>query len=144
MELGNIIDGERTWPVKFGEDGEVEMRYVPKAELVAIRKKATKTDWSAHRPVETLDEMEQNRLLGRAAVRGWKNLTVGGEPFPYSPENCDMLMARSYDFSDFVNLVCTRIGFFREQKEEESKKKSAPTPDGPDGTPKDGASSAGR
>lgn len=127
MELGRLTQEDITRWVPFGEDGEVLMRYVSKEELIRLRKEATKLDWANNRPVETLDELEQNRLLGRAAVRDWRNLTVGREPFNYSPENCDLLMRRSFDFSDFVNLTCTQMRFFIEQKEEESKKKSANT-----------------
>ncbi len=131
MELGRLTDEDITRWVPFGEDGEVLMRYVSKEELIKLRKKATELDWAKNRPVETLDELEQNRLLGRAAVRDWRNLTVGGQPFDYSPEHCDLLMRRSFDFSDFVNLACTQMRFFIEQKEEKSKKKSANTSDGP-------------
>lgn len=130
MELGPLTEDEITCWVPYGKDGRVLMRFVTLEELNALRKKATERTWIEHRLVEEKDTVKENVLLGRAAVRDWDNLTVGGEHFPYSEEKCDLLMKRSYEFSDFVNLVCIQIRFFVKEQEDESKKKSEGGPSG--------------
>ena len=130
MELGDLKKKDITHEVPFGKDGKVLLRYVIKSELLAIEEEAGKKDWAKGAPTPGQRKVEANRLLGRAAVRGWSNLTVGGEEFPYSPENCDLLMEKSYDFSDLVNIACVQIGFFEAGKEEDSKKKSGPMSSG--------------
>lgn len=123
MELGNLNIELEVW-VSFGEDGEILVRYIPKDELLAISEKATKRKWINHRMVEEVDPMLANRILGRAAVRDWKNLTVGGEPLPFSQENLDMLMGKSYVFSNFINQIATDIQAFIEQRREDEGKNS--------------------
>ncbi len=123
MELGNLGAELEVW-ASFGEDGSVLVRHIPKDELLAISKKATKRRWSSHQMIEEVDPILANRLLGRAAVRDWKNLTMGGEPFPFTPENLDMLMDRSYQFSNWVNQVVTDVQTFLETRREESEKNS--------------------
>lgn len=123
MELGNLDRDVAAW-VPFGDDGEVRIKYIPKDELLSISEKATKRKWINHRMVEEVDPMLANRILGRAAVSDWKNLTVGGELLPFSEENLDMLMGKSYVFSNFVNQVATDIQSFMEQRQEDEGKNS--------------------
>ncbi len=109
MEIGALKrDDFEVW-VRF-MDAEVLVRYVSLEELQRIGKKATRREWDGkHRPLETMDALEANRLLGRAAVRGWKGLTVDGAEFPFSPENRDLLMTRWSDFAKFVGDACTDL-----------------------------------
>lgn len=123
MELGNLDRDLEVW-VPFGDDGEVLIKYVPKDELLSISEKATKRKWNNHRMTEEVDPTLANRILGRAAVRDWKNLTVGGEPLPFSCDNLDMLMGKSYVFSNFINQVATDIQAFIEQRKEDEGKNS--------------------
>lgn len=124
MELGNLTQEEITAWVPYGKDGKVLMQYIARRKLEEIKKLATVNEWHNHRMVERIDIVKQNQLLGEASVKDWKKLTVGGKPFPFSPENRDLFMEKSYEFSDFVNLVCVEMGCFIEEKKEESKKKS--------------------
>ncbi len=130
MELGEITQDELTCWAPFGDDAEVQIRFITREELDRLKRKVTTKTFRRGQILEDIDTIEFNRLLGRAAVRGWKNITVGGRPFEYSPENCDILMTRSYEFSDFVNDKCVEINTFIETRGEESKKKSGPTPAG--------------
>ena len=95
-------------------------------DLNKIERAAVKIDWKKHRMVEESDEIKRNKLLARRVVKGWENLTVGGKEFPYSQENCDFLMAKSYQFSDFVNVTCVEMTCFVEEKHCDAKKNSEP------------------
>lgn len=130
MEIGDIKQDELTCWAGFGEDAEVLLRYISRDELDRIRRRVTKQIFKRGQMFEDTDSMQFNVLLGRAAVRGWRNITVGGKPFQFSPENCDLLMNRSYEFSDFINEKCVEISAFIEEEEAKSGKKSGPTPDG--------------
>jgi len=130
MELGDLKKTDITHWLPFGADGRVLIRYVIKKELMAIEEEANRPSMSQGPLPVSQKKAEENRLLGRAAVRGWENLTVGGKAFEYTPENCDLLMEKSYDFSDFVNLACVQIGLFETRQEEELKKNLKPTSDG--------------
>jgi hypothetical protein len=119
-------------------DAEVLVRYVPLEELRDIGSRATKRTWEglrtpSNRPVETLDAALANKLLGRAAVRGWRGLSMNGEEFPYTPENCDFLMARWLEFSKFVNEACLDLQALQEQERKRVGKDSGLT-SGQEGT----------
>jgi phage pi2 protein 07 len=124
MEIGALKrDDFQVW-VLF-EDAEVLVRYVSLEELREISKKSTKVSWDRRsRKTEETDSMEANRLLGRAAVRGWKDITMGGEEYPYNEENCDFLMTRWTEFIKFVNDVCVDLQALVEHEKEERKKNS--------------------
>lgn len=101
-EIG-VFDGERKKWIPFDEDTEVLVKLVTKEELRAIANKSAKM---GQKSAEAAD-----KLLGRAAVLGWRKfddpthpgLVVGGQPLEFTPENIDMLMTRSIEFSRFVN-----------------------------------------
>ena len=119
-----MTNNDLTCWVPFGKDGRVLIRYVAREELRNIEKKATERFLFEGQVVTEVDEIKKNVLVGRAAVKGWEALTVKHEDFPYSPENCEMLMRRSYDFSDLVNIACVNVRAFIEKREEQGKKKS--------------------
>lgn len=129
MEIGRIVEEEEitAWvPYVVDDeptDAEVLLAFIPFDELSEIQGKATKRRWIKRQLVEEPSPVKGNVLLGRKVVRDWKGFTFKGKPFPYSPENCDLLMRRDYDFIGFVNGKCTEMSNFMEAKEEESKKK---------------------
>jgi hypothetical protein len=127
MDIGALRqDDYQVW-VPF-QDAEVLVRYVSLDGLRNIAKKATRITWDRrHRKVEELDPGESNRLLGREAVRGWKGITMEGEEYPYTPENCDFLMQRWAEFSRFVNDVCVDLQGLMDAEREEKVKNSALT-----------------
>lgn len=122
MEIGNIQADELTVDLKFG-DATVKIKYIDSVELKNILRKSQKTEWKKHKPVTVEDDAEANKLLGRAAVKGWDKITTNGKPFPYSQLNCDLMMKKSYEFSAFVNDACTEMENFKVEQNEETKKK---------------------
>lgn len=127
MEIGALSKEDfRAW-IPF-MDAEVLIRHVSMGELREIAKLATRTTWDRkHQKTEEMDAGESNRLLGRAAVHGWKGLTMNGQEYPYSPENCDFLMSKWLEFSRFVNDVCTDLQALVEGELEEIRKNSGLT-----------------
>jgi hypothetical protein len=106
-------------------DAEVLMRYVGLDELRAIQASATRKSLEGGAGLrEELDHAEANRLLGRASVRGWQGFTLNGEEFSWSPENCDMLMARWTEFARFVGEGALDLVKLEEARQRESEKKS--------------------
>ena len=104
------------------------MRYVGLDELRRIRQHATLRRWDLEKePVESVDQAEESRLLGRAAVRDWKGLTLKGEDFPYSAENADLLMARWSEFAQMVGEVALDLVRLEDERLALSKKKSLTT-----------------
>ncbi len=113
-------------------DAEVMVGYVGLDQLRSIRQRATLRTWPTAgqrqgEPEESLDHAEAGRLLGRAAVRGWQGLTLEGEVYAYSPERCDLLMARWSEFARFVGEVSLDLAGLMERSMEQSKKKSMST-----------------
>ncbi len=108
MEIGALTeDSFEVWmPFK---DAEVLVRHVPFDELKEIEKTATEVFARGGRPMEATDQVEVSRLIGRRAVKGWRGLTMKGEAFPYTEENCDLLMTRWTEFNQFVNRACVDL-----------------------------------
>jgi hypothetical protein len=104
----------------FG-DAEVLIEYVPRDELHKLGKKARTIAFEKHQKVEEMDPVEGDRLLGRRAVKDWRprpghdGFTMGTDaegkaiPFPYSPENCDLLMTKWTAFAKFVNEIAVDL-----------------------------------
>jgi hypothetical protein len=127
MEIGALKNDDFQAWMPF-MDAEVLIRHVPVEELQVIQRKATRVTWDGkHRKAETVDAAEANRLIGRSAVRGWKGITMDGEEFPYSGENCDFLMSRWLEFSRFVGEACLDLQGLVEAERREKEKNSALT-----------------
>lgn len=117
-----IFDEEMTRWIQFDEDTEVFIRFVGKEDLRKIFKKAERTA-----KLTGADSTElSNRELGRLCVMGWRKidehdhpgLIIKGKPLQFSPDNIDMLMKRSLDFSRFVNENAIDSRLFLEEEEE--------------------------
>jgi len=124
-----IFDDERTKWIQYDEDAEVLIRFVGREELRKIQRKAEKT---ANLTGADANDIA-NQKLGRAAVLGWRKigdnnhpgLIVKGEPLPFTPENIDMLMRRSLEFSRFVNDNSIDSKQFLEEEKEKKESKNA-------------------
>ena len=122
-----IFNDERSKWIQFDEDTEVLVRFIGRQELRKMQRKAEKT--ANLIGVDVNDIL--NQKLGRAAVLGWRKmndhkhpgLIIKDQPLPYTPENIDMLMTRSLEFSKFVNdnAVDSKL-FLEEEKETEETK----------------------
>jgi len=110
--MGNFdfTEGEKRKWIQFDSDSEVEIKLITKQELREIVKTAAK------RAKLTGEDQADiaDRLLGRAAVKGWRKvgqpdhpgLLANGEPLPFTLENIDRLMTKSLKFSRFINETC--------------------------------------
>jgi hypothetical protein len=115
-------------------DAEVLLRYVSLEELEKVRRKATASRWDRKGPkAESMDPLEANRLLGRAAVRGWRGITLEGEDYPYSEEHCDFLMTRWSEFAKFVSEAALDLRRLAEEERADRGNASGLT-SGPGGT----------
>ena len=128
-EIGNL-DGEMSAWFEFKGDGEVEIAFMPKDKFARIIKKHTRISYKRGQQREITDDDKVNTEVGRLVVRTWRKLTQDGKPFPYSQDNCDLLMRKSYEFSNFVSERCVEMEEFTEERDEEAVKKSVPTPSG--------------
>lgn len=109
--------------IQFDEDTEVLIRFVDKEELAGLIRKANEVA----QKVKTPQNMAYDMFLGKKAVLGWRNikdhnhpglLLPGGEPISFTPENRNMLMTRSRDFSEFVFQKSTNSALFLESAPE--------------------------
>lgn len=110
MEVGNIFNDNLMKELPYGDDAIVTLRYIARNEINRIEKQGANDTMS-------------NVLLGRASVKGWENIEVDGNKIDFNQKNLDLLMNRSYDFSNFVNINCIIMSNFIEEKQEEIKKK---------------------
>lgn len=128
MDIGPLRKEDYTVWVPFMEDAEVLVRHVTTTELVDINREATVASWDMKSSrSESLDAALAARLLGRAAVRGWRGITMDGEEFPYSTGNCDFLMSRWPEFSRFINSASTGLAALAAQERRHAEKKSSLT-----------------
>lgn len=110
--------------IQFDEDTEILLRYVDKEELAGLIRKANEIS----QKLKTQQNMAYDMFLGKKAVLGWRNikdhnhpglLLPGGEPISFTPENRNMLMTKSRDFSEFVFQKCTDASLFLASAPEE-------------------------
>lgn len=105
----------------------VSLSFLSRETLQAIRKKATKTTFKKHQPVESLDDDLFLELYVKAAIKGWKGLTLSylqnlapvelagmdlTQELEYSEENALYLMKNSGQFDSFVSDVVSDLGNF--------------------------------
>lgn len=106
-------------------DTKVLLGYISPDTLKRILKETTTVKYSRkHGKTEKINNEAFAVALGREAVKGWENITLKSEPFPYTPENCDILMAGWVEFSAFVIDACSDMANFQEEVREEDVKKS--------------------
>lgn len=128
MELG-IFDEEKTKWIQYDEDTEVCIKHTGKEVLKAINTKAAKIAKLTGADYGGVN----NKLLGRATVHGWRKiddhnhpgLMLKKQPLSFTPENIDMLMKKSLEFSNFVNENCLDSKLFLNSEEEKEDTKNA-------------------
>ena len=120
-QLG-VFENDRIKWFPFDEDTEVCIKHVGKEELNKIRGKAVKAAKLAGADIAAV----MNQRLGKAAVLGWRKveepehpgLIINGQPFPFNDQNRDFLMAKSLEFSNFVNETAINSREYLEGVEE--------------------------
>ncbi len=134
MEIGVLTKSNplQAW-VPFGDDCEILIEYVPRSDLQVIYRKATKTIYKNHQKTEEYDQTEGDKLLSRRAVKDWrasqggKGFVNDGQPFPFTPENVEILMTKWNEFARFVNDACCSLETLVQQGKEAVEKNSSIT-----------------
>lgn len=100
-----------TFDLGDGRGCELLIRYLTPAEHAAARRKCRKIDML--RSGDDTDDEKWHEFLCAEVVRDWRGIVDrAGNPVPATAENRAML-ARSYSFMAFVNLMCVSEGQFR-------------------------------
>ena len=106
-------------------DAEVLLAFADIDELEKIVKRNTTFKYKgAHKKSENTDSIAVVKAVGKLVVKDWKGITLEGEEFPYTEENCDMLMSRWPAFAGFVQDASMDLANFGEQEREADEKNS--------------------
>lgn len=107
---------------------EVQLSFLSRDTLVAIRKKATKTSFKNRQVSEELNDELFLQLYVDACVKGWKGLKLSyleqlapvdltgqklDAELEYTPENALFLMKASSAFDSWVSEQVTDLGNFQ-------------------------------
>lgn len=109
-------------------DFKIDISFLSRETLVALRKKATKQTYKNRQPVEELDEDLFLKLYVQACIKGWKGLKLsyleqlapvdltGQNPddeLEYSEDNALSLMKGSTNFDAFISETVSDLGNFQ-------------------------------
>ena len=112
-------------------DFKVQIAFLSRETLQAIRKKSTKTSFKNRQPVEELNDDLFLELYVKASLKGWDGLKLkyleqlapvdltGQDPdveLEYSEENALYLMKNSSNFDSFISEQVTDLGNFSTSK----------------------------
>lgn len=109
-------------------DLTVDVAFLSRETLVALRKKATKHTFKNRQPVEELDDDLFLQLYVQACIRGWKGFKLAyleqlapvditgqslEDELEYSEENALFLMKSSTNFDAFISDTVSDLGKFQ-------------------------------
>ena len=112
-------------------DFVVSVTFLSRESMQTMRKKATKTTYKKHQPVEEIDDTLFLELYVKSTINGWKGLKLkyleqlapvdlSGQDLEaeleYSEENALYLIKNSSAFDSFVNEQVTDLGKFSNNK----------------------------
>jgi hypothetical protein len=112
-------------------DFKIQIAFLSRETLQAIRKKSTKTSFKNRQPVEELNDELFLELYVKNAVKGWSGLKLkyleqlapvdltgqdADAELEYSEENALYLMKNSSNFDSFVSEQVTDLGNFSASK----------------------------
>ena len=124
----------RTIKVKYIDDFEIEIRYLPRSEMRRIGEKATDWFWDQkdHTRKEKMNSEKFYKDFIQKVFIGWTGLKLGTlakmlpikidnpeTEIPYSEENALELMREAYDFDIFIQQMVMDIEKFQEKKTNE-------------------------
>lgn len=129
LNLKSLLSSAKTVEVDYpGYEGfKLNLSFLSRENLVAIRKKATTTSYKKGSPVETLDDKLFLSLYTQGAIKGWSGLKLeyveqmapvdlAGQDLEatleFSDENALFLMKQSNDFDSFISETVTDLGNF--------------------------------
>ena len=106
---------------------KLDLVFLSRETLLSIRKKATKTTFKNHQPVEELDDKLFLQLYTKACIKGWKGLKLSyleqlapvdisaedpDAELPYTEENALFLMQSSTIFDSYISNTVTELSNF--------------------------------
>lgn len=136
---------ERTIKIKYLDDFEIEIRYLPRSEMRKIGEKATEWYWDQkdHTRKEKMNSEKFYKDFIQKVFVGWSGLTLGTltkmlpikvddleTEIPYTEGNAFELMREAYDFDIFIQNVVVDIEKFQIEKKEHEIKNSLSSQNG--------------
>lgn len=129
ISLKTLLVPSKTVTVEYpGMDGfEIDLCFLSRESLQAIRKKATKTSFKNRQPVEEVNDDLFLELYVKATVKGWRSLKISyleqlapidstglkaDDVLEFSEENALFLMKNSSNFDSFVSEKVTDLANF--------------------------------
>lgn len=124
MDLAILKNTDRHYWVPWGDDAEVCLRHISRAELRDLSKKASVIRFVNHQRTEEIDPVKADCLLGRATIIDWKGFTDGEAAAPCTPEYIDLLMTKHNAFAKFINTMVGDLDNLVSQEKEATAKNS--------------------
>lgn len=106
---------------------KIQLTFLSRESLVAIRKKCTKVSYKNRQAVEELDDELFTKMYVAATIKGWKGFKLeylerlaptdlgDADPnaeLPYSEENALTIMKSSTDFDSYISEIVSDLGNF--------------------------------
>lgn len=128
---------QRTTWVKYMDEFEIEIKYLPRKEFQRIYQKSLQYVWDKkdHVKIEKPNEEAFNRNFVNKVFVSWKVLKAStlakiiplkyDDPnldFPFTPDNACFLLDNGYDFSAFIFNAVRDLQNFEADEEEAEKK----------------------
>lgn len=130
LSLKSLLVPSKAVEVEFpGSDGfKVDLCFLSRETLVAIRKKATKISYKNRQPVEELNDDLFLQLYVQASIKGWKGLKLTfleqlcpvdltGQDMTaelgFSEDNALFMMKSSTSFDSWVSEMVTDLANFQ-------------------------------
>lgn len=119
-KIGVFQTNPRKW-FPYDSDTEILIEYLDKSRVNTILMNGAESA----KKMKAKSSPIQDVFLGKAAIHGWRNtkdenhpglLLPNGDPIQFTPENRNMLMAKSQQFSEFVYRTCTDENNFLEEE----------------------------
>jgi hypothetical protein len=133
ISLKNLLVPSKSLEVEYPgmPEFKIQIAFLSRETLQAIRKKSTKTSFKNRQPVEELNDELFLELYVKNAVKGWSGLKLkyleqlapvdltgqdADAELEYSEENALYLMKNSSNFDSFVSEQVTDLGNFSASK----------------------------
>jgi hypothetical protein len=141
MQIKDLLalEKERTIWVRYIDNFEINIKYLPRRELIRISETSQDTIWDkkAHTKINKLDTDRFYTKFVEKAILGWRGLNLktlskiipinlDGQNLeaevPYTKENAIELLKNAYDLEAFLQDSIFDIGKFEEEQLEEEEK----------------------
>jgi len=132
-----LIKEEKTTWIKYIDDFEVKIRFVPRGEMTRMFERSKSITWDKrdHTKVEKVDSDIFYKNFVDKVIMDWKGLkastlkkmlpiqvTDENQEIPFTPENAYELIRGAYDFDLFINNAVVDLENFDREKSEAEKK----------------------